>query len=248
MKKFLFIISALGVLFQPSCTKDEEEDKPTAVTVPIFTVNMSHVVSGEPMVFNERIYKNAANNPYEVRHLEYYISDFKLMDQQGQWISIQSEPKLINPQDTTKSAKTELMNVPVGTYQGISCMIGIPEEENYTGSLPNTIENMNMAWPDPIGGGYHFLKFEGNYQDDKMEWNGYVLHLGNNGFQSPNTITDVSITVSSSNTSMGLTMDMNEWYDNPNFYDFNVQGYYTMAIDSLMEIVSENGRNCLSVK
>ena len=108
--------------------------------------------------------------------------------------------------------------------------------------------NMNMAWPDPLGGGYHFMKLEGKYEDLNLEWRGYTVHLGDNGNQSPNLITDVSITVSSASTSLGLIMDFNEWFDNPKLYDFNVDGNYTMAIDSLMKKVSENGRNCLSVK
>jgi hypothetical protein len=247
MKKLFLIALLPSLIFQFGCSKEDDPD-PVVATIPYFTIEMSHKVSGEPLVFNERIYQTPALNPYETRHLEYFISDFKLMNQLGQWISINSEPKLIDPQDSDIGTKTVLLNVPIGTYKGISCMIGIPEAINLTGYLPNTIDNMNMAWPDPIGGGYHFMKFEGNYQDEKMDWKGFTVHLGKNGNQVPNTITDVSFSVSAASTSLGLVMDMNQWFDNPHFYDFNVQGNYTMAIDSLMLIVSENGRNCLSVK
>lgn len=245
MKKFIILLLLPSFIVQFGCSK-EEDPEPVVETVSSFFIDLSHEVSGEPLVFNQRIYHTPANNPYEVRHLEYFISDFKLKDQSGQWVTVQSEPKLIDPLDG--SSNTVLKNVPVGTYKGISCMIGIPVEQNYTGYLPNTIDNVNMAWPEPIGGGYHFMKFEGNYQDENLEWKGFTVHLGKNGHQSPNTVTDVSITVSNTNKRHELAMDMNQWFDNPNLYDFNKQGNYTMAVDSLMIIVSENGRNCLSVK
>ncbi|HAW52143.1 MAG TPA: hypothetical protein DCX54_07430 [Flavobacteriales bacterium] len=248
MKKYALLLLLPSFIFQIGCTKEEDDPTPTVATIPYFTINLSHVVSGEPMVFNQRIYQTPANNPYEVRHLEYFISDFKLKNQTGQWLTVQSEPKLIDPQDDNIGTRTVLLNVPIGTYQGISCMIGIPEAINYTGYLPQTVDNMNMAWPDPIGGGYHFMKFEGNYQDENLEWKGFTVHLGKNGNQAPNTIKDISIAVSATSKSLDLVMDMNQWFDNPHYYDFNVQGNYTMAVDSLMLLVSENGRNCLSVK
>ena len=37
-----------------------------------------------------------------------------------------------------------------------------------------------MAWPDVMGGGYHFLKLEGHYKKDSL-LAGYAMHIGQNG-------------------------------------------------------------------
>ncbi|MEQ9063343.1 MAG: hypothetical protein RIE58_04145 [Vicingaceae bacterium] len=234
---FAFLLTA--------CKKDEEE-VPIDMTVPVVQIDLSHKVSGIDLVFNQRIFENAAGNSYEVRHLEYYIADFKLLNQGGSWVEVISEPYLINPE---KGVTTTLMaNVPVGNYTGLSCMIGIPVTKNLTGYLPNTLNNVNMAWPEPIGGGYHFMKFEGNYMDEKGDWRGFTVHLGKNGMQSVNVIQDVQFSISESSTKLELVMDMNEWFESPYLYDFIADGNYTMAIDSLMKLVSDNGKNCLAFK
>jgi hypothetical protein len=251
MEKSIIAVLMAVMVSVSACKKDEEDEMILEPTVPTVWVDLSHEVSGAEMLFNERVYETPAGNPYEVRHLEYYISDFKLLNQAGKWISVQSEPYLINPEKGR--TRTLMAQVPVGQYKGISCMIGLPESKNVTGYLPNTLENVNMAWPDPIGGGYHFMKFEGNYLAENLKWTGFTVHLGTDPdhlleMQSVNVITGIQFSISESAHQIELTMDMNEWFDTPHLYDFNIQGNYTMAIDSLMKVISENGENCLSFK
>ena len=249
MKNSLIALLGIVVISASGCRKDEEEaaNVPTVNTV---WVHMLHEVSGSEMVYNQRIYETPAGNPYEVRHLEYFISDFKLLDSKGNWISVNSEPYLINPEK--ERITTLLAQVPVGSYQGISCMIGIPDVKNYKGYLTNTLENVNMSWPEVIGGGYHFMKFEGNYLDQDAGWIGYTVHLGTDpehalGMQSVNVIKDIKFSISEVSNNITLVMDMNEWFESPHIFDFNEYNY-TMAIDSLMKVISENGENCLTFK
>ena len=250
MEKRIIALILIGAVSFAGCKKDEEE-VPVEPKVSTVWVDLYHVVSGADMVYDQRIYQNAAGNPFEVRHLEYYISDFKLQDMSGRWISVPSEPYLINPEK--ERTRTLMAHVPVGNYKGISCTIGIPDEKNFTGYLANTLENVNMSWPEPIGGGYHFMKFEGNYMDENNNWTGFTVHLGTDpdhlmGMQSVNVIENIQFSISQSSNVIELEMDMNEWFESPHLFDFNVQGNYTMAIDSLMKVISENGENCLSFK
>jgi hypothetical protein len=46
--------------------------------------------------------------------------------------------------------------------------------------LSTTLDNLNMAWPTAMGGGYHFLKMEGHYLDSLNTNQGYAIHIGKN--------------------------------------------------------------------
>lgn len=233
----------ISLLVLVSCTKDEEETTDELPTVEI-SVGVSHEVDGASLVFNEIRYANKAGNPWGVTRYEYYLSDFAFQKSNGDWYKPSFAPVLINGQDPTTHSFV-IPNVKQGEYTGFSFMVGVYEEMNYTGSLENNLANLNMAWPPSLNGGYHHLKFEGNYVDDMSDTAGFTVHMGNIGMQSVNEFLNTPMSINSSSTNdITLTMNLNEWFDNPHLYDFNIDGNYTMAIDSLMEKVSDNGQNC----
>lgn len=243
LKKIGWILPLLFVM--TSCTKEDDTEAEVAKADITFTV--THEVDGSALVFNQLLYTNEAGNKYEVSRLEYYLSDFKFKKANGSWYTPTFEPVLIN--GSVSDQTFLLKNVPMDSYYGFSFMIGLNEEWNKTGSLENNLDNYNMAWPDVIGGGYHFMKFEGNYLDLTDEVRGFTVHLGNNGMQSVNEFDGLDFTVSDfEKNNFLLTMNLNEWFESPNLFDFNKDGNYTMAIDTLMKKVSDNGRNCIKIE
>ena len=244
-RRLLWVIPLAIALL--SCAKDEEED-PIVVPKADLTITVEHEVNGEPLEFKnlaEKKYANKAGNVWEVRRLEYYLTNFKFKNKSGQWIRVSSMPELINAEKTGNSFV--LSGVPIDDYTGISFMVGIMDEQNITGFLPNTIEHRNMDWPENLNGGYHHLKFEGNYLDLDDEIVGFTVHNGNIGNQSVNTIENVSIPIESTGNNIILTMDPNQWFQDPYTYDFNIDGNYTMAVDSLMVLISANGENVMTL-
>ena len=231
------------ILAFSSCAKDDDDSPAPAGTD--VTINVKHVVDGADLVFNDLKYTNAAGNQYKVSRLDYYLSDFTFINSNGSEYKPKFVPFLV------KASKTDISfvisKVLPGNYTGFRFMVGIPSDANVTGSLENTLDNYNMEWPIALDGGYHFMKFEGNYKDDKNIERGFTVHLGQNGMQSVNSFPTSAVTISSSpKTTIELTMNLNEWFENPHVFDFNVDGNYTMAVDSLMEKVSENGQSCFS--
>lgn len=243
-KVFILIISLVSVLI--SCTKEEDDSPVTQKTEIKFLVR--HDVNGDTLIFNnltDKRYENAAGNFYEVTRLEYYLSDFKLQRINGQWHSPSNEPVLINAENG--SFDLTLNGVEIGEYKALSFLIGIPATKNKSGMLENNLANLNMAWPESLGGGYHFLKFEGNYFDLNDIIRGFTVHLGGEGMQAVCTM-DVSLTVSTLiHRKIEMSMNLNQWFESPHLFDFNVDGSYTMAVDSLMEKISENGNNCFTI-
>lgn len=249
MSRIYYLFAAILLVSAFSCRKDEDSDAPDVPKTDV-TILVDHDVDGEQVIFynlDQKPYINAAGNEYEITRLEYYLSDFKFRRTNGSWHSpVNNVPVLIDVEDGQKTIT--LSNVEVGDYNAMSVMIGVMPKYNKTGLLENNLDNLNMAWPENLGGGYHFMKFEGNYKDDQNIVRGFTVHLGNEGLQSVNEIDNISLRVESGGqTQLNMSMNLNEWYKTPHLFDFNKEGNYTMAIDSLMELISENGTNSLSI-
>ena len=97
-----------------------------------------------------------------------------------------------------------------------------------------------MAWPDVMGGGYHFLKLEGHYKKDSL-LAGYAMHIGQNGFRVSVGLHCNLILPQNGDADFNMTMNVNEWFKNPNIYNFNTDGVFTMGDTILMKKLLQNG-------
>ena len=102
-----------------------------------------------------------------------------------------------------------------------------------------------MAWPDVMGGGYHFMKLEGHFKKPADQPAGYAMHLGDNGYQ-----VDLSFPIEFEITTEGITLvadiDAMQWFTNPYDFDFDVDGNYTMGIGPLMDKLTQNGQTVIT--
>ncbi len=105
-----------------------------------------------------------------------------------------------------------------------------------------------MIWPVEMGGGYHFTKLEGRYKLPGNGNCGYAVHLGTNNMLMLHNKLDVSLGLkANSSDTLFLTMNINEWFTNPNTYNFLVQGNYTMGNDTLMLMLKENAKDLFKI-
>lgn len=230
-----FSLIILIMLLLTACSKNENLF-PEKVKL---RVNIKHFVDSASLDFDTISYVNAAGNNFEITRLEYYISDIVLhSDFLGDYASpgiFYVSPNL--PQYTS----FVLADVPSGQYNSISFKIGISPDQNISYSLPNTAENISMAWPDMMGGGYHFLKLEGHYIHNSIP-EGFAVHLGSNNYYSSCSITK-DFFIGYSPYQINLEMDINEWFKSPHIYDLQSDGSYTMGDTLLMRKIKENGFN-----
>lgn len=229
MKNYIIITSLLIIAFS-SCRKDPV--MPEAATV---RFSLEYEIDEEEFHFDSIRYVNDAGNHYSITRMEYYISNMTFHNSTGDKY-ISDEVYYVSAKDN-KTLKFD--SIPSGIYTGISFYVGIPEDKNKTGFLPSTFENINMAWPDPMGGGYHFMKFEGHFKDS-AKTSGYAIHLGTNMMLVKIHI-DYPFDLKYSNHHWGLVMNMNEWFRNPHLYDLAKDGNYTMHKKDLMTKITANG-------
>ncbi len=231
----ILTILAVSVLILPGCKKEKETGD--------LVLKFSHHADGFDLVFDSLAFNNPAGYTYSVSHLEYYVSNIEVRGADG-IIYSDDEVHLINAQDASTLSIT-LPKVPLGHIMSVSFLLGLDDRKNATGALPNTMENMNMAWPDPMGGGYHFMKLEGNYLDSLPPTFAYALHLGKTGnecYCSKNFHTDFS----ASGQEFDLQMNLNEWFRNPYLYDFAIDGASSMDSDAALHKLAENGNDVFS--
>lgn len=240
MKGALFMV--LGVIFGlVSCKDDPIDPKLSSVK---FSLN--YMVGSEPLLFDTITYTNAAGHKYGLTHLEYYISNVTFNKSDGSSF-LTNSVHYVNAQKPETNWIT-IDNVPQGEYSSVTFYIGLDSVLNKTNALPNTLDNINMAWPDAMGGGYHFMKMEGYFlaKADQKKY-GYAMHLGKN----PNLVKAVvlvPISITKDNLTKTLTMDINEWYANPAVYDFELDGNYSMGLSAAMLKLSKNGNDVFSIK
>ncbi|MEO7080154.1 MAG: MbnP family protein, partial [Flavobacteriales bacterium] len=123
-------------------------------------------------------------------------------------------------------------------------LLGLTPTLNVTGGLPNTMDNINMAWPDPMGGGYHFIKFEGHFTTGGTS-SGYAMHIGKNDFL-PHCDLPQAFTITGSGGKLLLTFNLNEVFRTPNTYDL-AAGNYSMGNMGLMTQLKENCANAFTI-
>ena len=98
--------------------------------------------------------------------------------------------------------------------------MGLDSIRNITNLFLNENFFPSFAWPEFLGGGYHYMQLEGDFN---TVFQGYATHTG------PTNGTDYSFTkdfplttnIKSGNT-ITINMEINNWYSNPhvlNLYD-----------------------------
>lgn len=231
----LWIVTAVFLFQMLSCNRQEEK----GIFYARLVIEIKHKVEGATLRRDTLAYHNRAGQLYEVSKLEYYISDF--------WLKNKNEDtgKLFSRYVRDSRSETlslQLDSLTPGSYDTLKFIIGIPSTRNYEMGLPPTIDNLNMAWPEPMGGGYHFLRLEGRYRENKGPKSAFALHLGKN-----ENLVKISIpgpfNLQQGTQQARLTMNINEWFQTPYTYDLNIDPNYTMSDSAAMKKISKNGED-----
>lgn len=245
----LFAILCVFVLalFVTGCTKDKETSsdipKPTGNKTGKLNIRIQHLVDGLLLQTDTMRYTNAAGYRYSVSKLQYYIDSVTLLS--GNTFVVLNKTYYVDAAFNTPSFLFD--SIPAGQYTGIRFLIGLRPRLNQTNQLPTNPENLGMAWPDHMGGGYHFLKLEGHYLDTNGQINGYTLHLGTQEMLVAHQTIPLSLQITEAqSTSLKLNMNINEWFVHPNTYDFTISGNHIMGNDSSMQKIRDNGKDVFS--
>jgi hypothetical protein len=181
MKKILLILTVMGLVFT-SCEKDKpiatDIDKPIATDI---TINFTHTVDGSDLITNSMIYTNEAGEDYDIQTLKYLISDITLHAEDGSSLQLDAVHFIDISDESTFSFTYN--DVPNDNYTSISFDMGLDTAKNINNLYINESYHSAMAWPETNGGGYHYMKLEGAYNNDSTFYNTHtggtmvIIHL-----------------------------------------------------------------------
>lgn len=238
----LVLYAVAGVALVSGCGDNTTGPKGPGTVMILF----DDVVDGQPLQMNNRIYTNAAGNLYQVSTLEYVVSAIHLHDASGAETDLGDIHYRSEADANTRTAT--YTDVPAGSYATLSFTMGIHGADNVSGAYP-ALDQIGMAWPAMMGGGYHYMRAEGTF-DTTGPADGYFTHTGPSGGNDYSVDYDLddSIDVQSGKTTVIVVqMDLNEWYKTPNLYDFNDYTSGIMGNQAVQALLQQNGVDAFSI-
>lgn len=256
-------LTAFILFFASAC----EEKEPSEPVKQGLKITFSHKVDGNDLKVNQLIYTNAAGNPYEVTEVMYFISDVKLHHNNGSVINAATWDD-IHYVDTNTPTTFDWQissDIPAGKYDSLTFTFGISSDKNESFMFVNPPE-VNMAWPEVLGGGYHYLMLNGWWKDTLDLRRPYNFHFGigqiyeNNSGQVHDItgFVDNSFVVTPSGngfevesgkiTQIKLVMNIENWFKSPVIYDHNEWGGAIMQNQEAMHIGCLNGHDVFSLE
>lgn len=224
-------LASLLVLL-PGCGDDDDEAGSVSVL-------LDHTVTDQDLVFDEADYTNEAGNQYQVTRLDYILTDVALLQADGKRFQLAAQHYRNARLSSTR--RLEVDKVPGAIYTALNFTFGVSGPGDQTGTLPNIAAFNNMAWPEAMGGGYHYMKLEGNYQTSDTE-GAFLFHLGPSGGGdfSISVELPLNLEVNGDDWDIHVVMDLAEWFTSPNTYDFAGRGGI-MGDEALQATLQQNG-------
>lgn len=248
------LLTIMTSIITSSCKKESEEETGT------MTLKFTFSVDNETLQKDTMAYTNTAGNLYEVTEVKFFISDLTLIDNNNNRTTLTDNNSIhyIDNNITSTLTWQPKDEVKAGEYKAIEFRFGIKDEKNKTYTFLNPPES-NMAWPDILGGGYHYMMINGKWQknDTIAPFN---FHLGRGQEYDGETITnfiDNSFVINVPNSAFDMTgngvtltldMNINKWFCEPEIFDFNIFGGAIMTNQTAQEVARKNGHNVFSIK
>ena len=201
MKNLLSAV--LAALLLISCGSDQEIND-----TKIF-LNFSHNVDRNPVSMDDLSHTNLAGENYNVLTLKYLISDIKLISDDSE-ILLNSIHFVDFSEPSTMVIDSDIIEN--GSYT-LQFRFGLDSTTNVTNSFVNETFHTSMAWPEMMGGGYHYMKLEGSYTNDSTFYNthtGPTMGMDHSflcSFDVP-----ININNSTNNLEYAIEMNINNWY------------------------------------
>lgn len=223
-------------------------------------------VDDQAFAMNQMLYTNASDNEYAVKKLQFIVSDFTLHAKDSPKSAHENENDFtsaaVHYRDLADAATRTLTltDVPAGEYDFVSFTFGLDEEDNLDpdqgGTLPQTDDYEAMRWPASWGGGYHYMKCEGDFVAANGDTVTFATHTGKRQAINDGTFgTDaapshhffevtvpIDLEVTDGGTEdLTVHMNVNEWFRDPAVYDLDVYPRMVMMNLAAQAILMGNG-------
>lgn len=248
-------LSITAVLALASCAENEGAG-PAPVATGIIRFRMTHVISDSagtpaPLQLDQIQYQTAFGNTYSVQGLRYYLSDIGL---RGPGVDIDFGGARYLDVESPSTLAFEFADVPADHYDDIVFTLGLGEAENVSGALPSP-DNDHMAWPENLGGGYHYMQLEGEVLDAQSQPVAFHTYTGRNhpaGGSLQANLVQVTLTphfniIEGRIKDVELVVDLSEWFQGPHAIDLITHTQDITGDTSMQALLRQNGDDVFSL-
>ncbi|MAY84779.1 MAG: hypothetical protein CMP59_11670 [Flavobacteriales bacterium] len=268
LKLIALFIASSAMLSLGSCEDDEEpaiERVFVEKEVPTYnaTFRMSQKANGMDLQMSTagKPYTNEAGQDFNVTRLRYLISDITFHMDNGSSFTIDGY-HFVDASDSSTFTYAPTAEIPAGTYEMVSFKFGFDRFDNISGAYPD-LNALSWAWPSGIGGtpnlggGYHFMQLEGNYDSLGVEKR-FLTHMGTarNNNVTPTTYEDnhfvayptISPLTVDGDFELNIVMNVEQWYEDPYQWDFNVYNVMIMPNYDAQRKLNLNGPSVFTIE
>jgi len=238
--KNIITFLCLSIFPFSSCTNQEENRT--------ITLNFSHhwdetIITNQD--FNQLKFTNANGDKVSIERLRYLLSNISLVGSKNYYLV-----------DFTENSGTSISisGFTDGVYD-LSFKFGFSDEDNQDGIYPD-LNTASFNVPGMLGGGYHYMQFDGKYEDNNNQETGFNYHTiravdrtDPNNLKFEDTSFDVNLgTVEiTNNTEINIKMNLSEWFKNPNTWNLNQLNTVLMPNFEAQKMMNLNGRSVFSL-
>ena len=132
---------------------------------------------------------------------------------------------------------------------------GFADVDNLDGVYQD-LNSSSFNVPMMMGGGYHYMQFDGKYKDTNNQdanFNYHTIRAVNLSNPINLILEDTSFEAEigtfefSKNTTIEIKMNVAEWFKNPNLWDLKVLNTVLMPNFNAQKMMNENGKNVFSL-
>ncbi|PQJ76717.1 MbnP family protein [Polaribacter glomeratus] len=196
------------------------------------------------------------------------FNDFKFTNLHGETISISDLRYLLSTITVGSKIKNyQLINIGENTglqlnfeqiEQGTSILkfrFGFADADNKDGEYQD-LNSVSFNVPGMLGGGYHYMQFDGKYKDTNNQdanFNYHTLRAVNRAdpskliFQDTSFEVDLGTVEITNNATIEIKMNIAEWFKNPNTWNLNQLNTVLMPNFEAQKLMSANGKSVFSL-
>lgn len=247
MKKILFLLALLPILI--ACSKDDDTPQNNVN----LTFNFTHNWDGTTLTnqnFGEFDFVNENDDVIALDRVRYLISNVRFFNQSGNIITLEGYQLIdLSNEGSLSFSLNEIL--PEVDYTGISFTFGFDEGFNISGAYSD-LNSVSWNWPENLGGGYHFLQMDGNYEtlEGPQPFNFHMgtarVSVGNFEANYRQVFLSAAFSLAENNT-IEFKMNVAEWFKNPNTWDLNELNTDLMMNYEAQKMMYENSGSVFSL-
>ena len=219
------------------------------------TLKFTHNWDGVPVNssdFNNFKFSNANGESISVDRLRYLVSNIAFNNTSTSQTNSNTR-FLVDVREEKTSLS--LFQIPFSKLKTLSFVFGLRDSDNQDG-IYQDLNSASFNVPEMLGGGYHYMQFDGKYKDTNNQDSNFNYHaIRAVDRTDPNNLIfeDTSFEVNLGNinitgdATIEIKMNIAEWFKNPNLWDLNQLNTVLMPNFNAQKLISANGKSVFSL-